>query len=73
MSKHLWDGNGTFGQPPRSYATYESAVKKAKAEIKAEWPISFIIAATTDGRFFPVAIGLKALNYGLHHRMCVAG
>ena len=72
MAKHLWDGEGMFGNPPKSYKTYENAVKKAKDEI-GEAPIMFLIAITPEGRFFPVAIGQKSMEYGLHFRMCVAG
>lgn len=69
--RHLWNGEGHFGNPPKTYKTYENAVKAAQKAV-GEIHATVIIAASVDGRFFPVAIGHKALDEGLHFRMCVA-
>ena len=69
--RHLWNGEGHFGNPPKTYKTYANAVKAAhKAAGAAD--VQVIIAASVDGRFFPVALGQRALQEGLHFRMCVA-
>lgn len=67
--RHLWDGSSKFHSAPKTYATYANAVKAAQ-KIIGERDISVIIAASHDGRFFPVAIGEKAV--GLHFYMCIA-
>lgn len=73
--KILWDQSSdrALSNPPRSYASYENAVKAAK-KIVGDDPVPVIIAALPDGRFFPVAIGIKALQeFNIMHRgMCVA-
>jgi hypothetical protein len=72
--QHLWDGlDGFAAHPPKSYATYQNAVKAAEKVINPDWPIRYIVAATRDGRYFPVALGMKAMEYGLHFKMCVVG
>ena len=70
--RHLWNGEGHFGTPPKTYKTYANAVKAAR-NVVGEFDVPVIIAATVDGRFFPVALGQKALTSGLHFGMCVAG
>lgn len=69
--RHLWNGEGHFGTPPKTYKTYANAVKAAHKAV-GSIDATVIIAATVDGRFFPVAIGHRALSDGLHFRMCVA-
>ena len=69
--RHLWNGEGPLGNPPKTYKTYDNAVKAAR-KIADEVQVPVIIAASVDGRFFPVAIGHTALDYGLHFSMCVA-
>ena len=70
--RHLWNGEGPLGNPPKSYKTYKNAVKAAH-RAAGDMAVSVIIAATVDGRFFPVAIGHNSMANGLHFRMCVAG
>lgn len=70
MAQQLWNGEGVFGTPTKTYKTYATAQKKA-LEIIGDAPVRFLIAATHDGRFFGVALGQAACDYGLHHRMCV--
>lgn len=67
--KTLW-GN-TDSQPPKTYKTWANAHRAAEKEI-GDQHIRVVIAATPDGRFFPVALGQDAAQAGLHHRMCVA-
>lgn len=54
----------------KTYKTYANAVKAAEKEV-GDARVKVIIAATQNGRFFPVAIGQAALDAGLHFRMCV--
>lgn len=68
--KHLWNGTGPFGNPPKTYKTYDNAVKAATKAV-GELTVMVIIAATVDGSFFPVAIGQNALQANLHFKMCV--
>lgn len=70
--KILWDGNGGFAsEPTRSYKTYANAVKAAE-KLLGDLDHRVIIASTKDGRFFPVCIGTKAIQDGVHFHMCVA-
>ena len=69
--KHLWDGESSFGNPPKTYKTYANAVKAARA-VLGDSGIRVIIAASADGRFFPVALGQEALSAGVHFHLCVA-
>ena len=66
--KIFWNADRT---PPKTYKTYVNAVKAAE-KIIGERPHSVIISATECGRFFPVAIGERAMQDGLHFQMCVA-
>jgi hypothetical protein len=73
MAKQLWDGNAeTLGNPPKSYATYANAVRAAEKVI-GHTNHRYLIAVTPEGRFFPVAIGMDAIQNGVHFHMCVAG
>ena len=68
--RHLWNGEGHFGNPPKTYKTYANAVKAAHKVI-GDRHITVVIAASVDGRFFPVAIGERAMQEGIHFSMCV--
>ena len=70
MAEQLWNGEGMFGTPSKTYKTYAMAQKKALESI-GDAPVRFLIAATPDGRFFGVALGQEALDRGLHFKMCV--
>jgi hypothetical protein len=68
----LWDGSSEFNTATKkTYKTYDNAVKAA-TDIAEMDDVTVIIAATPEGRFFPVAIGEKALQCGLHFHMSVA-
>ena len=70
--KLLWDGESPLGNPPKTYKTWENAKKAAERLIPKESLQRVIIAATKDGRFFPVALGHQAADAGLHFHMCIA-
>lgn len=69
--KILWDGSNDFNSAQRTYKTYTNAVKALNKIPRTEGH-RFIIAATPEGRFFPVALGEKAMQDGLHFHMHVA-
>lgn len=71
MAKHLW---ATAEQTKycKTYKTRSNAVKKAE-EVLGDLDIRYLIVSTEDGRFMPVAIGEKAMQYGIHFHICVAG
>lgn len=69
--KVLWDGSSEINTMKKTYKTYINAVKAAEKIIGGS-DHRVIIAATPEGRFFPVALGEKALQSGLHFHMAVA-
>lgn len=56
----------------KTYATRENAVKAAQrvyganVERPADAELHYVIAATPDGRFYPVFIGERAIRAGVH-------
>lgn len=58
--------------PVKTYATAENARKAAEKKFPAELehpsfgPLRYIVMQHTDGRFFPVFIGINAVHYGVH-------
>jgi hypothetical protein len=54
----------------KTYKTYDRALKEAQ-KLVGDDHVTVLIAATEEGRFFPVAIGERAAQLGLHHVMCV--
>lgn len=69
--KILWDNSSDLNTARVTYKTYANAVKAAEKKI-GHLDQRVIIASTPEGRFFPVAIGEKALQDGVHFHMCVA-
>jgi urease beta subunit len=47
--------------PNKTYATRENAVN-----------LRYILSVNADGRFFPVFLGERALQAGVHFHFCVA-
>lgn len=70
MAKHLW-ATTEETKYIKSYKTRATAIKKAE-EFIGDRNIRFVIVATEDGRFMPVAIGTVAAQEGLHFHMAVA-
>jgi hypothetical protein len=66
MSKHI-----TL-TPVKTYKTADNAhaavAKKFPAEVEHPscGPLRYIVMQHTDGRFFPVFIGINACQYGVH-------
>lgn len=58
--------------PVKTYATADNAHKAVAKKFPAEiehpscGPLRYIVMTHTDGRFFPVFIGVNALHYGVH-------
>jgi hypothetical protein len=58
--------------PTRTYKTAANAHKAATdkfgdmQESPAFGPLRYIVMEHTDGRFFPVFIGINAMHYGVH-------
>lgn len=55
--------------PPKTYAS-EANVIKAVANENPD--LRYLILQTHEGRFYPVFIGIQALNAMVHFRWCVA-
>lgn len=59
--------------PTRTYKTAANAHKAANDafggtdENSAFGPLRYIVMQHTDGRFFPVFVGINAMHYGVHH------
>jgi len=68
--KTLWN-NADELSSLKTYKTYANA-EKAAAKVVGDRNIRVVIAATREGRFFPVALGFDAVDSGLHFHMCVA-
>jgi hypothetical protein len=67
MSKHI------ELTPTKTYATAENAHKAVAKKFgdnlpmeHAFGPLRYIVMTHTDGRFFPVFIGVNAMHYGVH-------
>jgi len=58
--------------PTRTYKTAANAHKAADDKFggtdvnSAFGPLRYIVMQHTDGRFFPVFIGVNAMHYGVH-------
>lgn len=52
-------------QPNRTYATRENVVKAVEKKVPGT-TLRYIIYTHTDGRFFPVFVGMEALAAGIH-------
>lgn len=55
-------------EPTNTYATRENAIKAADKKFSH---LRYIIVTHTDGRFFPVFLGEKAIQAGAHFHFCV--
>lgn len=56
----------------KTYATEANAIKAVeKCEISDE--LRYFIMKNDEGRFFPVFIGMKAIEYGMHFRFNCIG
>lgn len=62
--------------PSKTYATAENAVKavekKFSPEVQQAEKLRYFIMPHTDGRFFPVFVGERAILCGIHfHFNCI--
>jgi hypothetical protein len=58
--------------PTRTYKTAANAHKAATdkfgdMETSGFGPLRYIVKQHTDGRFFPLFVGVNAMHYGVHH------
>ena len=51
--------------PNKTYATEKNAIAAVEKRL-ADVEVRYFIHRTPEGRFFPVFIGVQALNAGLH-------
>lgn len=72
MARQLWNNTAKELSGLKTYATYANAQKKALETI-GDRDIPFLISVTADGRFFPVAIGPKAIENSMWFSMATAG
>lgn len=61
--------------PCKTYATRENAVKAVERKVPADrlTEQTYFIHTHSDGRFFPVFIGERAMQAGLHHHFNLVG
>jgi hypothetical protein len=62
--------------PNKTYATVANAVKavhKVFPDTSAGDGLTYFIMPTSDGRFFPVFPGDRAIQAGVHHHFNVVG
>ena len=52
-------------QPTKTYASRENAIKAVEKKMFGD-SLYYLILTHTDGRFFPVFIGEKAILAGVH-------
>lgn len=61
--------------PTKTYATRENAIKAAQKYYGGDHhqDLTFFVATHTDGRFFPVFVGERAVRAGVHFRFNIVG
>lgn len=61
--------------PTKTYATRENAIKAAQKRYGDDryQDLTFFIATHTDGRFFPVFMGERAVRAGVHFHFNIVG
>lgn len=52
--------------PVKTYATKENVIKAVTKKYGDKGDSRYFIHQTNDGRFFPVFVGMQALNEGVH-------
>ncbi|TXG97714.1 MAG: hypothetical protein E6R08_06240 [Nevskiaceae bacterium] len=55
-------------EAPKTYATEENAIKAVEKKFPSENNdgLTYIMGRTEDGRFFPIFIGERAIQAGVH-------
>ena len=61
-------------QPTKTYATAENAQRAVDRKITdpALAELRYMVVQHTDGRFYPLFVGVAALNASIMHRLVVA-
>lgn len=63
--------------PNNTYATRENAIKAVEKKFGERMTqggekLDFVIVANAEGRFFPLFLGERAVQGGVHFHFCVA-
>jgi hypothetical protein len=62
--------------PNKTYATRENAIKAVeKAFVNRQTRderLDFVVVVNAEGRFFPMFLGERAIQAGMHFHFCVA-
>lgn len=62
--------------PTKTYKTIENAHKAVVAKfgdmVETFGPLRYIVTQHTDGRFYPLFIGINAVHYGVHFHFNIA-
>ena len=58
--------------PERTYGT-EAALDKAVGKLNLPDTIKYVVCRTEAGRLYPVFIGTKSVEYGVHFKYPVIG
>lgn len=64
--------------PSKTYATRDNAIKAVdkvfgeRVTQQGFEKIDFVIVANAEGRFFPLFLGERAIQAGMHFHFCVA-
>lgn len=63
--------------PNSTYATRDNAIKAVEKKFgeRMTWDnekLEFVIVANPEGRFFPLFLGERAVQAGMHFHFCVA-
>ena len=58
--------------PDKTYANAANAIK-AVNDKQFDDKLRYVIATNAEGRFFPIFLGEKAIQAGVHFHFCVGG
>jgi hypothetical protein len=63
--------------PAKTYATRENAVKAVEKTFAQRMSqggerLDYVVVANAEGRFFPLFLGERAIQGGVHFHFCVA-
>ena len=62
--------NGTDNFEGKTYATRDNAIKAFTKVFGGKVGFNWFVAVNTDGRFYPLCIGQRALDAGTHFHFC---
>lgn len=71
MAKNIYQNDDDHGATYATYANAERAIAKL-ANLHNNDALRYVIVGTRHGRYFPVFIGMDAVQCGVHFNFCVA-